>query len=216
MIGNEAVLSMIGGDLERAARASEGALAAHLESSDFDALADTGLIRAQIALAQVDMDTAWKRLLEAEKLVHASGARYDMVHAGLTRAWLLRHEGDLAGALSALREVRVQGWSSRAMEAAVMSESARVQRKLGRLADAEADARAALDALAEIDGSEWGIQTFEAVLEALDSVPRDVRTSAAQRAALYVESMRGKVGETWRAAFDRRADVQKLKELASS
>lgn len=213
--GNAASVAMIGGDLRRAARHAEVALELHRQNEEPEAQTDSCLVRAQIALLEGDTHAAWKLVHRAERLNQAYPSPYDLAHALLTRAWILHREGDPKAADGVLERARSVLGTSRSMACTIHAESARTLSRLCRFDDAAVMAKVALGRLAEIDGCEWAVQTFDAVLESVAGRHEALFDEAALRALSYLEQVRGKIGDEWKESFFGREDVRRVVAIAS-
>jgi tetratricopeptide (TPR) repeat protein len=212
LLGNLANLALVAGDFTTGTSSAEESLAHHRRNGDMLGFGEALLLRARLALAVGDVPTAARHVEEAWKLAVDSASRYDRGHAALVRSWLFAREGKLAASLDAARESENLTFTvCRTMSIVAGSEVARALRRLGEQRAGREKAVEVLGRLETIDGSEWGVETYDAVIEALDGLDDAAHADAVRRAQAYIDAVRERMGDNnFVATFAQRSEVRTI------
>lgn len=216
VLANIGLISLVVADWPRASDTLDECVTLHRVHGDYEAYADTLMLRARAALGAGETEDAAAWLARGESEARQNGSAYDQGHAGLVRGWIALFTGDIAAAERAFAEARLEAARAGHLGMAVVAcaELARTCALLDRHGEATALVSQCLTQLDEIEGSEWSIETYAALV--LAAAPEQVPT-VARRALHRLDAFVANVGDAALAAqLELRPEVRLIRDRARS
>lgn len=203
------------GDSERALAYLQRAQDAHTRFGDQDGRTDTLLVFSELLVTLGHLEQASRLLEDAKTLAAVTNNAYDLVHADIVSAVLLRLEGRQQEALAHAQSARerAEEQSLVAFQFYAMAVQAAITVELGERHKGTLLATTALGAVQNLQGCEYGLEIRAVVAEALaraESPQADhARNDARDHAIAIWRSIRSR---RFKASFAQRAMVASLIE----